>query len=109
MVKTTIDAQRGIKMPKESHEAEGCHSQVARGVREEAVAIEEKCIKNQRARNLSEAKDSGFAISEAEIRKRFEAKLKNREIYPLIELEAAKPRRVCGRLSDSLYGKFSTK
>ena len=56
-------------MPKESYEAEGCHNQLAKGVREEAGALRARYIKNQRARVLSEAKDNRCAISEAEIRK----------------------------------------
>jgi hypothetical protein len=50
-------------MTKEIYEAEGCHSQLARRVREEAVALEERYIKTQRARIPSEAKENGFAIS----------------------------------------------
>jgi hypothetical protein len=88
-------------MPKESYEAEGCHNQVARGVREEAGALRARYIKNQRARVLSEAKDNRCAISEAEIRKKAEATLR---IERYILWLSWTWRRVCGRWSDSLYG-----
>jgi hypothetical protein len=89
-VKTVIDVQR------ENKEAQSKVAKQKAALAKQREAFEkkqqrwmndeEKYAKNQRARILLEAKEKGVEISEAEVRKRVEAKLKNRKVCLLVDL-----------------------